>query len=67
MAVAIARHLPEVWLSPQPFLLFSYLYEYFPRLSKTTILPSVAKKMAASIPRPLRELSGEAGLLKSSL
>jgi dehydrogenase/reductase SDR family protein 7 len=53
MATAIARYLPEVWLSPNPFLLFTYLYEYLPLFSKRILVPAVSKSLVESAPRSL--------------
>ena len=34
MAVAVAHKMPEVWISPQPALLLTYINQWFPGLTR---------------------------------
>lgn len=34
MAVAVAHKMPEIWISPQPALLLTYINQYFPRFTR---------------------------------
>ena len=34
MLVAIANEMPEVWISTQPYLIYTYLSQYMPGLAR---------------------------------
>ncbi|CAN8031071.1 unnamed protein product [Ixodes persulcatus] len=44
IVTAVANKLDEIWIGPQPFVLYMYLAQYFPTIYRKYVVPSIFQK-----------------------